>query len=140
MCLYTNDKQTYIAKKDMICYKICVKKCIEEDDIYYSFFKAYHYKLNKIVRSKINIIEYTFNTYKYHVEEGLHSFRCLKDTRNYLKIIKRDHKYLKNFKFIILKCIIPKDSVFIDGLYIEEDGIIYKNYVSNTLSPIEEIK
>ena len=136
MCLYTNNKQTYIAKKDMICYKICIKK----DDIYYSFFRSYQYELNKIVSSKISIIEYTFSTYKYHVEEGLHSFQYLKDAEDYLKIIKRDHKHLKSIKFIILKCIIPKDSVFIDGLYIEANGIIYKNYVSNTLLPIEEIK
>ena len=30
--------------------------------------------------------------------------------------------------------------MFIDGLYIEANGIIYKNYVSNTLLPVEEIK
>ena len=52
MCLYTKSRKFYIAKKDIICYKVCIK----EDNINYSFYRNYPYNLDTIVKSKISII------------------------------------------------------------------------------------
>ena len=132
MCLYIRNKQTYIAKKDMICYKIC----IEIDDTYYSFFRHYKYTLNKVANSEISIIESSCSPSGYYAEEGLHTFKYLKDTRDFIGEIKRENNNITNVEFIILKCIIPKDSTFIDGIFTGASDKTYTSYVSNRLKPI----
>lgn len=55
MCLFTNRKTPYIAKKDIIVYKVV---CTNSNGIYKSFYTRFPYKLGKVLFLKVlNIIE-----------------------------------------------------------------------------------
>lgn len=142
MCLYTKSRIFYIAKKDIICYKVCIK----EDNINYSLYRKYPYNLDTIVKSKISITEATCNQYNYYIEKGLHTFKYLKDARFFIEKIKKECYNLigesvsdEVDKITILRCIIPKNSIYIEGLDIG-DGLDIISYVSDKLLPVKEIK
>ncbi len=115
---------------------------MKEDNINYSLYRNYPYNLNTIMKSKINITESPSTQYNYYIEEGLHIFKYLKDAGYFIKKIKKECCNLcdiNSIKITILRSIIPKNSIHIEGLYIG-GSLDVISYASDTLLPIKKIK
>lgn len=117
MCLNRNIlsyKKT--ASTDIVCYKfvICDKRGYLQT--------PYQYESVEIGETYDSELKSSY----FSVEEGLHSFKTLKDCTNY-----------KSFwrTCIIVKCIIPKGSRYYKGKFMG-----FKGYASNKIQYVEEVK
>lgn len=105
MCLIVNKVIPFIAKKDIICYKIYVKK----EGYLSSPYFGHTPSVRNFTELEPNPIS---SDHKYIINKGFHSFKHLKDA-------KRDTQfypflYTNN---IIYKCIIPKGSKYYRGFF-----------------------
>lgn len=105
MCLITRNSIPIIAKKDIICYKIYLKKEGYLSSPYFGHIPS----VQNFTELESNPTSFDC---KYFIYKGFHSFKHLKDA-------KRDTQfypflYTNN---IIYKCIIPKGSKYYRGLF-----------------------
>lgn len=110
MILRDSDTDKYIAEADIAVYKVVNKI---SDNKYESIFKKYVYEKDKVNNGPINIrtaiIEGQSNIRT--VEEGFHSYKCLEDAK-----FDRQIRKACNFQnAVIIKCVIPKGSIFYNG-------------------------
>lgn len=110
MILRDSDADKHIAETDIIVYKVVNKI---SDNKYESIFKKYVYEKDKVNNGSINtrtaITEGQPNIRI--VEEGFHSYKRLEDAQI-------DHHIRKKCNFrnaVIIKCVIPKGSIFYNG-------------------------
>lgn len=117
------------ATKDITCYKVL---CKNNQNEYFSPCQHFIYKLNKCVSSNFRFIlsfsgisspqiEYNFlKIFKNFncVTQGLHSFNCLQAAIGFRDCFVKEG--------IVMKCIIPKESWYYEGLHNElvSDNII----------------
>ena len=123
------------ATQDIVCYKV-LYKIDKEDDVYYSPFVNFMYKLNKRVSSNFGFRcctlppspqeEYIFlkkiRNFEF-IHQGLHSFKYLIDA------YKLNNPTLGD---VVMKCIIPKGSWYYDG--------VDNTLVSDNIIIIEEVR
>ena len=141
MILRDGDADKHVAEADIAVYKVVNKI---SDNKYESIFKKYVYEKDKVNNGSIStrtaITEGQPNVRT--VEEGFHSYKCLKDAQF-------DHHIRKVCNFrnaVIIKCIIPKGSIFYNGF--QKVGIdvpariiiTADQYVSNKIMIKEEVK
>lgn len=141
MILKDSDAGKHTAETDIIVYKVVNKI---SDNKYESIFVKYVYEKDKVNNGSISIrtamTEGQPNIRT--VEEGFHSYKCLEDA-------KLDHQIRKVCNFrnaVIIKCVIPKGSIFYNGFQkIGINGpvrIITKadQYVSDKIIVKEEVQ
>lgn len=102
-------------------------KVIDKKDHYLTYYRDVYVKLGEKYTSELCIHKNESDSkFSYSVEEGLHSFKNLEDTKA-LKI-----KYYYNTT--IIECVIPKGAVFYEGEFINT-----RSYASDTLIYKKEI-
>lgn len=118
MCLYTHQKSKFIAKDDIVCYKLLEKHAFYTVSIH-QFFKYWRFKLYRT----------TFNIYKYSVinvcNEGFHSFQTIEAAVKYY--INNHCAFIKG-KIRLYKCVIPKGAQYVKGNsnYINPSLFVYQ--------------
>ncbi len=123
MCfhIHNNHKEVKIAKKDITCYKLLVKRNPSDIGIFISPYRNYEYNFNKKTLYKVNNFIKTYKTYDTisitDITKGLHSFSSIKGLK--------DKHWLSTYN-IAFKCIIPKGTKY----YYNPDD---KEYVSLAL-------
>ena len=132
MCFYIDSKypNKQIAKRDITCYKV----------LWNDYKSAFHfklYKLNKLYKVRIEKPYFWHDTYL--IDQGFHSYSSLKQAikeRVYNVKLVNYCSYSNRFtlqKFVIVKCMIPKDSEY----YYNSER---REYVSNQIVIKERIK
>ncbi len=121
MCL-TLDKHSKRTKaeEDIACYKIVTMSL---SGCYYTYYQGIRINIGETYDSYLRKYKSDFGS---KVEEGLHSFKELKDARYF--------QSLRSWSFII-KCVIPKGSWYYEGFFGAE-----KSYASNKLKYIEVVE
>lgn len=100
MCFITNNTRKYIAKKDIVCYKVVNLKNKE----IYSYWYGFIYELNKKYALRtLQPISLDFNYIR--IEEGFHSYKYMSSANKHLNAYKLPEE-------AIVKCIVPKDSEY----------------------------
>ena len=106
-------------EKDIICYKICVFA----ENRFFSPFYYFPYllgKVEKIGKMKPAIyFDYLANSDMVTIDgDSFHSFKTLRGAKGMLEILKKKSGTSTTTNYVILKCVIPKDSKYIyEGLY-----------------------
>ena len=120
MCLITEQKQSEIAKEDIICYKILTTNTEngQYESYYYSEWK---WELNKLYSTSLGRC-------RNNVLEGFHSYAHYQDA---LKILEQDMP----LGCMLVKCSIPKEAKYYKGKQQDSDG-----YASNQIKMTEIIK
>lgn len=136
MCLAVEkDSKPIKSDKDIVCYKIC----IQNSNAIYSPFYSYKYEIgkeyNNIVIDKEPKCRFRF----YYISSGFHSFAYLDDCIAYLKHFSYWVDLEPNFKYVILKCIIPNGSLFYTGTFSVKDADC-KSYASKQLKILEYVR
>jgi len=120
MCL-TKVKGPFIAEKDIIVYKACIKI---SDQYYGSFQNNYNYKKCGVMKSRISFVNK-------NIEKGFHSVKH-KATLSKLYCCKiYRHEYLCEF-------IIPKGSIYYKGIFNYFDSPVI-SYVYNQIKFSKEL-
>jgi len=116
MCLTIVSKsglKPKIAKKDIVCYKSVIRYNPINNTVD-SAYKGYTYKLNsknKIIKKlfmELSIVIRGYTRYS-ELRIGYHSFNNLKEA-------KREANYWNEY---VVKCIIPKGSIYYNGKFME---------------------
>ena len=136
MCLNLNPKfKKMVAKKDITCYKIVKKKnyggCYMYEALIMMFFI---YKLN-IIYSTMITMTHTPYTNRLVVNNGFHSFRTIQGLKKEAEYILMYHNSGILTDAVIVKCIIPKGSLY----YVGHNDNYTPNYVSNQIVILNEI-
>lgn len=129
MCL-TVDKRNFkidIAQEDIVCYKMLEKYGGHIISPYCRFL----YEIGKEYKT---IMESRFKESYYEISEGFHSFLYEEDVKNE-KILLQSYSNYKNWDFRCFRCVIPKGSKIVYGIYNAKDAI-----VSEEIKIIEEIQ
>jgi len=99
--------ESKIAKKDIVCYKILKTYRYENVDILVSPYREALYYLETIMESKLFCCMANEGQL---VTEGLHTYIRYQDA-------KEDVDRLHTLKWIIVKCIIPKEAKYYTGKF-----------------------
>lgn len=142
MCWKSKTAISIIADKDIECSKVVLQ---DESNTIYSFYEEFEYKLDKLYKTKLELIKDVNNTFNV-ILQGFHSYsdkikydinsnhnnaiRVYK-ARNNIRIdlpnIYGIHSYIlrgdKPAKSVIANCVIPKGSTY----YINENEEIVSN-------------
>lgn len=119
MCLITEQKQSEIAKEDVVCYKII--QLNPNNGKYESYFYSKKkWKLNQLYST-------TLNKSGEYVLEGFHSYAHYQDA---LEKLEKEMP----LGCILVKCVIPKDSIVYKGKHNDTEG-----YTSNKITMTEII-
>ena len=105
-----NHKRRKTAKEDITCYKV-MNRCFTKVNVFKSTVRGYEYKLNKLVRSKLQRPIFG------EINKGLHSYSTIQ------------HAFGRR---VVIQCIIPKGAKY----YYSER---HREYVSNKIIPVEVI-
>lgn len=121
------DKCKEIAEKDIICYKEVIRT--KDKNIYLSRFRKFKYEIGMHYYQTGTKFIYEVEMFygRLNISRGIHSW-----VKN--PISKKFKSQLKKFhidNYTILKCIIPKGSIYFKG--------IFGDYVSDNLIVVEEI-
>lgn len=131
MCLKIRNNEIsnklYIAKEDIICYKILTEHLI-------SPYRGYKYKFNKLVKAKLKLPSIIDGIYQFkliksvsktyiisYIGRGLHSYSTINQAKE-----QTSSWFTGIPRYEIYKCIIPKNSEF----YYDN---VKKEYTSNQL-------
>ena len=129
-------------EKDIICYKICVFA----ENRFFSPFYYFPYLLGKV--EKIGKMgPEIYSSYSADSEmvaiqgDSFHSFKTLRGAKGALEIIKKKSGTSTTTNYVILKCVIPKDSKYVyEGLYYPDtDNKKYVSYASQQIMQIEAL-
>jgi hypothetical protein len=133
MCFIVELKHSdhFIAKKDIVCYKILNEFCRHEwiDDEpktvfkIVSPFKGFTYELNNLYKLFSPLMEINNGFSEHTIQEGFHSYTKLRIAKNIT------HSNCES----VFKCIIPKGSEY----YVND---LYNEYVSNQIIIKEKIR
>lgn len=152
MCLYLTKCDSIVAQEDIVCYKVLIveKKSVvgldfrnyfrgpsfHTEPLKYRFFAPfthYEYRLGMILLTEGNVTIQSndcMTFYPYSISEGVfHTFKKLEDAKEVVKHGK---------SFVIVKCIIPKGSIYYQG-YFMADKEWCENYGSQVLHVTNEI-
>lgn len=151
MCLYLTKRDSIVAQEDIVCYKVLIVEKISgvgldfrnyfrgpsfhTEPLKYRFlapFTHYEYRLGMILLTDENVTIQSndWATYPYSISEGVfHTFKKLEDAKEVVKHGK---------SFVIVKCIIPKGSIYYQG-YFMPDTEWCENYGSQVLYVTNEI-
>lgn len=105
MCLYTSQKKSLIAKKDITCYKV-----VHWDEVLKQFrseIRLFKYKIGHTYRLRKGLRQWVPNDFGY-VYSGFHSFTTLKNALEY------GGKHM-----VLLKCVIPKGARYYAGGFVQ---------------------
>lgn len=128
MCMYIPKEEKplkpKVAEEDIKCFKIVA---IDKDENIYSAVRKFPYQLNKIYTARGNFSEiYCSAYYYYHINGGgFHSFVEVEDVFESYKC----YESTDEEKMIIVKCHIPKGSLYYIGESLGEEP----NYVSQSI-------
>ena len=105
MCLYTHQESTFIAKDDIVCYKLLEKHTFYTVSIH-QFFKYWRFKL---YQTMFEVNKYVgINTYN----KGFHSFQTIEAA---VKYYINSNSAMSKRKVRLYKCIIPKGAQYVKG-------------------------
>lgn len=142
MCWTSKNAISKIADKDIECFKLVLQ---DENNTIYSFYNEFVYELNKLYKTKINILKYNNNKFT-DILEGFHSYsnkvKYYNKVNNIIKLyivinnarINLTNTYCKYSyiltkdkpaKLVIANCIIPKGSTY----YVNEHEEIVSNQI-----------
>ena len=142
--------QEEIATENITCYKII------EKHLFVEIFKHKFYKYKtamqkaKITLGKSYKAKFTFDTFIFDrfsatehkrktIEKGLHSFAKIEDAKLFC-----NHHFKHSFKdYVIVKCIIPKNTKFYRGMFDDSDAysstkIQYTKELFSTTTELED--
>ena len=110
MCMYikNQDIKPLIAEEDITCYKVMIR---EDNGQLISMVKDFPYELNKTYHSEIGLRNFTTLLKGYiisTVEEGFHSYKDIKNAT-------LDYVCYLSGGTVMVKCIIPKGSIYYKG-------------------------
>lgn len=139
MCLYIKEnKKPCIANEDIVCYKVVYKNAGQ----YRSPYRCTLYKLNTTMNDSVRITKQ--KTQYYNGETtwsisagGFHVYPTLNDAKTHIikqYEVSKAKGITELYNFVILKCIIPKDTKYYIGTFI---GM--KSYCSKSLKITDEI-
>jgi len=111
------------ATKDIVCYKIMTLRRDEDKLILRSPFKKYLYTLNSIHKAKRSLHNMltTLNGDFFHINIGIHSFTKLNDA---IYEVGDGTWYNIGGTAVIVECVIPKYSFYVEGIWEQFDSII----------------
>ena len=123
MCLYTGQEVAYVAKCDIICYKVLkYNKRVG----FRSSIQNFPYDLDTTY--KTDLLKVRFYNGEHSITDGFHSYISMDG----LSMYKRSwiHKLFKRYKkYTLVECIIPQGSQYYIGL----DGSYDLCYTSDTI-------
>jgi hypothetical protein len=115
MCLHTEQSKPFTAGKDITCYKVV--NPANMDGVFRSVFQEFAYSLGvKYVEKK-----FAKTVWSCTVHEGFHSYRTID--------VARRHAFELSPYVVLIKCVIPKGSMYYESYTKEE-------YCSDTLIPV----
>lgn len=132
MCLTVKEDEAIIAEEDIVVYKIVKKSENERFIHYYTLFRY----MTVCIGAQYSLDHYE-EEYFYRgihwgeVEYGFHSF-SEKSAKDYIQYI------TKHSAVVILKCIIPKGSYYIKGVFASAFGY-FDSYASTSIKYLEEV-
>jgi len=135
MCLITTYKTPKIAKRDIVCYKVC--RDTKADDILLTPYQFAEMMLGEInIDTKDVFITPSHKSGHFNITSGVfHSFKKLKDAKTELSDWEKHYET----SCCIVRCIIPKGSEYFEGIFTQclND---YESYGSKQIKLIEKIK
>jgi hypothetical protein len=153
MCLFIKQLCVQKAKKDITCFKVYVLDLHYNKNLVYSFYQRVPVKLrwnNVIVsdafeKSRKDLVgsrkHITTKLPGYGIEIGIHSFARSKDA---IKLIHDEGIYIRNTdKFLVVKCIIPKGTLYWTGIFGGDKSYASEKVIIKTIGEIidwEEIE
>lgn len=105
MCLYTSQKKSLIAKKDITCYKVVYLH--EYEALFRSEFRFFEYRIGHTYRLRMGVRQWVPNDAGY-LYSGFHSFTTLKNALEY-----------GGKCMVLLKCVIPKGARYYVGGFVQ---------------------
>lgn len=125
MCLFPFKNKADIANKDIICYKVVteIPNSIS-NECFLSIFCAFNYYVGREYIEplfKVSVESKTSSLIP-SVNKGFHSYMHLKDAVKIVKSYSIGFSFLKE-KYIILKCVIPKGTLYYKGSSHIEDPL-----------------
>jgi hypothetical protein len=121
MCLIKSSELKK-TETDIICYKIIDKI----DGKYFTHYQRAEVEIGKTYHSILNRLD-SQNI----IHKGLHSFKNLEDA-------KKLASFIVNKETTIVKCIIPIDSMYSEGVFRTFDNV-YTSYASDTLIYVKKL-
>jgi len=148
MCLYVTSKKVRVAKEDMVCYKVMMEH-YGDKGAWVSPYQGMAYKEGCAyeLEKQLQLLDSKFGNikdYPYIVEEGFHSFANLSDAllfRNTCEVryptVSRGDGW---HTYIIVKCIIPKGTTYVEGLYVDNWDNKFHSFCSEKIICEDEIE
>lgn len=135
MCLYLTKRDSIVAQEDIVCYKVLIVEKISAvgldfrydfrgpsfhtEPLKYRFFAPfthYEYRLGMILSADENVTIQSndcMTFFPYSISEGVfHTYKKLDDAK----------EVLKHGTFVVVKCIIPKGSIYYQGYFMLDIG------------------
>lgn len=152
MCLYLTKRDPIVAQEDIVCYKVLIVKKVSvvgldfrydfrrppfhTEPLKYRFFAPftnYEYHLGRILLADENVTIQSndcMTFFPYSISGGVfHTFKKLDDAKEVVK---------HGESFVIVKCIIPKGSIYYQGYFMLDKGRC-ESYGSQVLRVTNEI-
>lgn len=149
MCLYLTKRDSIVAQKDIVSYKVLIVENISVFGLdfrnrgqsfhtetlkhrFFAPFTNYEYYLDRILLADENVMIQSTDliTFPYSISEGVfHTFKKLDDAKEVVKYGK---------SFVVVKCIIPKGSIYYQGYCMSDKGLC-ESYGSQILHVTNEI-
>ena len=122
MCLLTTQKVPKIAEEDITCYKVL------NPDMTSFYFTEFNWVLGKLYETEIECCsKWDFN----EVSKAFHSYKTLQDLM---------HGYFKSLSpCMMVKCTIPKGSVYYLGRQGEMDGYASNKLIVNEILDVQKV-
>lgn len=133
MCLIVNS-ELKVAQEDIVCYKVLKYSCGSWVSPFrgMAYLKNHLYELGKSIQVD-----------KHHcINEGFHSFIRADDAKKLSDVLDYFYEhYCGNKIYCVAKCIIPKGTVYAEGLYIYEIyGEKYHSYCSEKIKVVDIVE
>jgi len=115
MCTFLDkeNNKLLVAEKDIRCYKVIIEEITDKGMEYMSEIMHFPYELNVLQHSHITIKANTDFKNLWDISDGFHSYADVSSA--ILRKLHGENIGLKEYKHVIVECIIPKGSQYYKG-------------------------
>ena len=139
MCLHTCQSEPYTAEGDITVYKVAraFRGGAYNERRYQAPFRGGRYILNKLMESRLHLVDYNHPLYPNHVEDGLHCLLTKKEAYRLARKLRWQHMLtIWSSEYVVLECVIPASSKYYLGKFNDMDGtasdhLIVKKEIGN---------